>query len=623
MKRSFADTWRSPFFFFTLILWLKLGLLRHILFASWSVKGSLIDLASVAVLTGLFELALPGRLKRSGYWLLNGVLSLVFFAAAVYFQHFDTVVTYTALTGVKQLGQIQSSVKSTIQPVDFWFAADVPLGLWLIVRRARGVKPWFKPLPWRKLTVVAASLVGLTVSAWLVRYDNGIANELVRAESIGFLNYQVSAALNGTKDETRFSSVKEAIAVVPRVENKYDYGKKSATEEGAPLFGTQQGKNVIVVQMEAFQNFPIGLKLDGQEITPNLNKLAKESYYFSRIFQQIGQGNTSDAEFMSNTSIYPTGTIPMSTGYGDRNLPSLPKLLQKQGYEADTFHVNDVSFWDRIKLYPAIGFDHYFDKPYYNNDNFNAFGASDEELYRVAAEKLKELHDQGKPFYAQLITVSSHHPFVIPKDKRKMEIPASLEGKQLGDYLLAINYTDYALGTFIDRLKADGLWDNTIFVAYGDHFGLQPEENDPKFVSSALGITYHQYVSKFNIPLFIHTPGQTQGETIEQVGGQLDIMPTLANLLGISLKKEDFVHFGQNLFNITRNVIGMRYYLPTGSFFNNDILFIPGKGFDDGTAVSLKTLQPVADFSKYRSDYDYIMRLMRMSDDYVKLLPKR
>jgi phosphoglycerol transferase MdoB-like AlkP superfamily enzyme len=607
----------------TILMWLKLNLLRHTLFGELSWKGALIDAASVAALVGAFELVLPNKLKRSGLWLLNIVLSFVFFAAALYYQHFDSVVTYTALHSIKQLGQIGSSVKATIEPANFAFFADFLFGVALIVRRTRGAKPWFRPLPWRRLTVVAATLVGLTVSAYLIRFDKGIANELVRAENLGFLNYEVAAAINATKDETTFTSTKEAVVVVPRVENKYNYGKIAPAEENAPLFGSQKGKNVIVVQMEAFQNFPIGLKIDGHEVTPNLNKLAGESYYFSRFFQQIGQGNTSDAEFMSNTSIYPTGTIPMSTGYGDRSLPSMPKLLQKLGYEADTFHVNDVSFWDRIKLYPAIGFNHYFDKPYYNNDNFNSFGASDEELYRVAEGKLKALHDQGKPFYAQLITVSSHYPFVIPKDRRQMTIPASLEGKQLGDYLLSINYTDYAIGKFIDQLKADGLWNNTIFVAYGDHFGLQPDDNDPKFVSDALGITYQQYVSKFNIPLFIHTPGQQDGKTIEQVGGQLDIMPTLANLLGISLKQQEFVHFGQNLLNITHNVFGMRYYLPTGSFFNDDVLYIPGKSFDDGSAISLKTLKPVADFAKYRGDYDYVMRLMRMSDDYVKLLPKR
>jgi lipoteichoic acid synthase len=110
---------------------------------------------------------------------------------------------------------------------------------------------------------------------------------------------------------------------------------------------------------------------------------------------------------------------------------------------------------------------------------------------------------------------------------------------------------------------------------------------------------------------------------INQVGGQLDIMPTIANLLGISLQEQGVVHFGQDLLNIQKNVFGMRYYLPTGSFFNDHILFVPGKGFDDGTAVSLQTLQPVIDFKAYKSDYDYVMELMKLSDQYVNMLPKR
>lgn len=204
-----------------------------------------------------------------------------------------------------------------------------------------------------------------------------------------------------------------------------------------------------------------------------------------------------------------------------------------------------------------------------------------------------------------------------------MPIPAALQGQEIGNYLEAANYADYALGTFIDKLKSTGLWDQTLFIAYGDHFGLQPEDIKPDVLSSELGIPYHERITRFNIPLFIHMPGQAKGQVMNQVGGQLDIMPTIANLLGISLKEEGFVHFGQDLLNIQKNAFGMRYYLPTGSFFNDHILFVPGKGFDDGTAVSLQTLQPVADFQAYKGDYDYVMTLMKLSDQYVNLLPKR
>ncbi|MFD1904365.1 sulfatase-like hydrolase/transferase [Paenibacillus rhizoplanae] len=94
---------------------------------------------------------------------------------------------------------------------------------------------------------------------------------------------------------------------------------------------------MIVIQLEAFQNFPLHQSLDGQELTPVMNGLADEGFYFPHVFQQVGPGNTSDAEFISNTSVYPIATLAMSTGFGDRELPSLPRLLRDKGYEAYTF----------------------------------------------------------------------------------------------------------------------------------------------------------------------------------------------------------------------------------------------------------------------------------------------
>lgn len=476
-----------------------------------------------------------------------------------------------------------------------------------------------------KASVFLIAVVCVVLSGRYIRLGDSISNELVRAESLGFLDFQVGSIIelsqeaNAAKNE----SLKGTIKQINQLQLSYPYQTPSAKSIKPAYFGAAKGKNLIIVQMEAFQSFPIHLSLNGQALTPVLNGLTDTSMYFPHMFQQIGQGNTSDAEFMSNTSIYPTGTIAMSMGYGDRALPSLPRLLQKYGYEADTFHVNDVKFWDRIQLYPALHFDHYFDKPFYTNDHFNDFGASDEELYRVGTEKILEIAKQRKPFYAQFVTVSSHFPFKVPDDRKRITLPDSLKDTQLGDYLTAINYTDYALGTFIDQLKQAGLWDNTTLVVYGDHFGLQPQNNDPAWVQSQLGIPYDPLVSRYNIPLIIHLPGEKKGKTVDQVGGQLDIMPTVANLLGINLNNEKFVAFGHDLLNINRNAFGMRYYLPTGSFFNNDILFVPGKGFDDGTAISLKTLKPVTDISPYREDYDYILKSMQLSDEYVRLLPKR
>lgn len=387
-------------------------------------------------------------------------------------------------------------------------------------------------------------------------------------------------------------------------------------------FGAGNGYNLIVVQLESFQNFLVNLSVQGQEVTPNLNKLSATSIYFPNVFSQIGRGNTSDAEFTSNTSIYPVGDPAMSSKYADRDLPSLAKLLHAKGYIANTFHVNEVSFWDRNRLYPALGFDKYYDKPYFKQEIFNRYGASDEELYTVAMEKLTTLHRNNKLFYAQLVTVSSHSPFNIPKASRRLKLNPDLNGKLLGNYLTAVNYADYALGTFIEKLKHAGLWNQSVLVVYGDHFGLSKKKFNPEKISQTFGIRYHKQISTLNIPLLIHLPGKHSGHRVDVTGGQTDILPTVANIMGIDLKSLGFTTFGQDLLNVQHNTIGIRYYLPTGSFLNDEILFIPGKkGFEDGTATSLKSFKKIKNTAPYRSEYEKIIERMKQSDEYVKKLP--
>ncbi|CDN45000.1 LTA synthase family protein [Paenibacillus sp. P22] len=613
---------RNLFYYLFVLMLAKLEWMRYNLFGGLEPLAVVADFASLLVLAGLLELLTPRRGKGPAYWGFNLVYSLVLFAITLYFSHFGSVATYTALGNLNQVYGIRESVDATIQPMDYIYFADVILiaVIWML-RRTRGRKIEGRKGLWKPAAALL-TVAGLAGSFWFIRDAEATQSELAQAESVGVFNYQVVSAIKIREENKEIASgdIGKTIQEIEELQASYPYRK----DESAPLqeFGAAKGTNLVIIQMEAFQNFPIHLKLQGQELTPNLNKLANEGYYFPHFFQQIGQGNTSDAEFMTNTSIYPTGTIAMSTGYGNRKLPSLPRLLQGEGYEANTFHINNVGFWDRNKLYPALNFDKYYDKPFYNNDHFNSFGASDEELYRVAAGKMAELSGKGKPFYAHLITTSSHFPFQIPKDKQTLIEDESLAGSQLGDYLQAIHYTDDAVGMLVDRLKAEGLWENTTLVIYGDHFGLQPQSNDPAFIQQELGIPYHNQISRFNIPLIIRVPGQ-QGKVVEGIGGQLDILPTVANLMGISLKKEGFTAFGRDLLNTDRNILGERYYLPSGSFINEEILFVPGKGFEDGKAVSLKTLQPVADFSKYRSDYDYTIKLLGLSDAYVKLLPKR
>ncbi len=113
---------------------------------------------------------------------------------------------------------------------------------------------------------------------------------------------------------------------------------------------------MIVIQVEALQTAVVGRVLGGQELTPSLNRLINSSWYFPNAISQSGRGTTADAEFISNTSLYPAPSAPSSIVYVDRVLPSLPRLLAEKGYATATFHTNTASYWNRAAALWSAGF---------------------------------------------------------------------------------------------------------------------------------------------------------------------------------------------------------------------------------------------------------------------------
>ncbi|MFD0590090.1 LTA synthase family protein [Paenibacillus sp. GCM10027627] len=619
---------KAPFWTTFIVLMLKMVLFRAFNFGGVQVDRLLSDASALLVLLCLFELITTARWKTLVFTIVNIVISLILFACTVYFSFFGSIPTYMALHSLDQVGQVKESVESIIDLKFFTLFLDLAVLAILYAASliGKGKKEKSKPAA-KPLFVGIAMAVSLAGSFLYIRADLDISNELVQAERLGVLHFQVAKAVNERIENQAIKngSTEETRETLEQLEQGFVGEEGGKVEAGSPsYFGVAKGKNVIVIQLESFQNMMIGLKVDGKEVTPVLNDLVQNgSFYFPNMFQQIGYGNTSDAEFIANTGIYPIGSMAMSKAFGDREIPSMPRLLAKQNYESNTFHINDVTFWDRINLYPALGFTKYYDRPAFKNDHFDGFGASDEEMYRVGLEKLSAFHDADKPFYAHFVATSSHHPYYVKKEFKNIEVPSNLSGTQLGHYVIATNYADKALGGFIEDLKKKGMWENTVMMIYGDHHGLESAKNDPAWVEQTLGINYADPISRFNVPFIMHVPG-VKGKIHEGVAGQVDMMPTLANVLGISLKDEGYTVFGKDLLNTTKNVVGMSgAYSPRGTFYNDEIMFIPGKGFDDGKAIDLETYEPVADFSKYRADYDYVMELMKLSNEYSKLLPKR
>ncbi|MDB5055122.1 MAG: hypothetical protein JWM44_3172 [Bacilli bacterium] len=609
---------RSPFFVFSLILLLKIMMTHTVIFGFEGLWACVITgLPSVWVVFGLIEW-LTRKRKWLKYVIVDLVMTAIYFAAIMYYQYYGVIVTYHALRQINQVTEVKGSVFYLLHPYFLLIFLDVVVfGLLFFFRkktRSSG-KPNTRFIRYGAATLTILSVLICTAFIWPHRES---MNELRQAEEMGILNYEMHAFFGDQKEPLvqAIDITAEEIAKLKGIELKAD---------GSPIsldyWKAADGRNVIVIQLEAFQNFLIGLKVDGKEITPVMNKLMQDSLYFPNMFQQVGQGNTADAEFIVNTSFYVPPNGAATDEYTNKLLPSLPRLFDQKGYRTTTFHTNEVKFWNRKQLYKALGFDRYYDKTFFGDIDTVKFAASDEVLYDKTAAEMTKIQQSGQPFYAQVISMSGHHPFDLPARKVRISLPDRYQDSFVGNYLIAQNYADYALGLFIEKLKQEHVWENSLFVIYGDHMGLpiySLSSQDKILLQEIYGKDY-TYAEMMNIPLIINAPGVTKPAILYQVGGQVDIMPTIANLVGISLQNNRY--FGQDLLNVKHNILPEHYYLPTGSFINDNTIFVPGNGFADGEKFPL-THKSLQETNASEDEYERAKKLFSMSNIYVKQLPK-
>jgi lipoteichoic acid synthase len=607
------------FIYFTLIIVLKGVLAWFVVFAEGPSWMTLVT--EIPFIWAVFCLIewLSSKRKMLYYMIVNLLFTLMYFTVLMYYKYYGVIVTYHALSQAGKVADVGNSTFSLLDPYYLFIFVDI-IVLTIVLWRPKykHIRRKFSMKPVNKTAISVLFAVSVALCLFNIWPNRASMNENKKAEEMGILNYEVYTIFADSTEDEPMVDMKDI------TQNAIDKLKNVQPPQTVKYYGADKGKNVIILQMESFQDFLIGLKVDGQEITPNMNKLAQDNFHYNHFYTMVGSGTTSDAEYVVNTSLYVPKHEPATEHYVEKALPSLPKLMHANGYTTVTFHTNSIDFWNRKELYPAIGWDKYYDQTYFGDEDHVAFGASDEVLYSKTIDKLIEMDKSEQPFYTQIISMSAHHPFNIPESKYKMKLPDRFEGTFVGNYIRAQNYADFALGKFIADLKSSGLWDDSIVLLYGDHQGLPVYSlsNDEKgLLKEMLGHDYG-YTDMFKVPLILHAPGVTYPALLDQTGGQIDILPTVANLTGVSLDNQ--IHFGQDLLNQSSNLLPMRHFLPSGSFITDSNIFLPGKSYEDGTNYSLENNnESTATAGTTKDQYERTLELLNLSDSYVKQLPDR
>lgn len=603
---------------FGLILLLKSAVAWYVIFGDVMNWGLLFtELPFIITVLGLVEWFATKR-KILYYMAANFLLTLIYFAVFMYYKYYGVIATYHTLNQAKKITNISESTYSLMTPYYLILFIDITFFV-LCMFLPKFITKWktqgMQRMKRGTLFIIISLSVGICVfNVWL---NHASMNDLKKAESMGILNFEVYTLLSDSNKDENIIDDKQI------TQQAIDQLKDRTTSEVADYFGVDKDMNLIMVQMESMQNFLIGLELNGQEITPNLNRLIREDTYFNNFYTNVGQGTTSDAEFVVNTSFYvPNNEPATSSSYMNKSLPSLPRLMSENGYYTSTFHTNTVEFWNRKELYKSIGFDTYYDQSFFGSDDYIAFGSSDEVLFRKTAEELSVLNSQNQPFYSMVISMSAHHPFHLPKWKDKIILPEEYKDTLVGNYIRSQNYADYAIGLFLEELKDRGLWDNSLVLFYGDHHGVPMymlNSTEKSLMNQLIGHEYG-YTDMFNIPLIIHSPSGQLPSIIENTGGQVDILPTVANLLGVSIKNQ--LHFGQDLLNSSSNLIPIKHFLPIGSFINDNSMYVTGNEYSDGISYSLVD-NSIIEGSATEVQFSKAQRLLDLSNSYLLQLPNQ
>lgn len=467
-----------------------------------------------------------GRRQAVALLTVSSLLTLIGYTHLLYYRQFQILPTVASLSYLDQLPTVRGSLATLIRGSDLWIALDLVVLLALALATPLAAR--LRPIPPRRAAACCA--IGLLVFTTAML---PFAPELHRpwrgavqlSGKLGFVGYHYYHALNALLRRATTEEVTPALReeVLARVE-------AAASEPRPSLFGAARGKNLIILQFESLQGFAMGLQTPAGPVTPVLDALARESLVFPEFYHQAAAGNTSDAQFAANCSLLPPGERPAAFEYADRELGCLPRVLATHGYRTHSFQTLEADFWNAAAIERAMGFDHSYSENHFVQDDKLGMGLSDESKLRQMLDKLSALEE---PYHALIYTTSSHTPFrlggreLIDLDEHYGDLGAR--------YLEAINYTDHAIGQFIEGLRARGILDRSILVIYGDHHGLNRRTADlDQFLDHPPGAELAWFAEEKRVPLLIRLPGGEGAGARTEIGAQVDLPPTLLGLLGIS-----------------------------------------------------------------------------------------
>ena len=587
-------------------------------FAYNQIKPIMADTAVMLILAA-FSFMFKSLKGRFTYFMTVNAVNVILVAGnSIYYTNYKSFMSFSLLSTASQLpGVLDAVTKNIMEIKDLVYLWSVPALIVTYKLSKRGTVVYEDRKHQKKkcsssfrktagiglglLAIFAMTLTGTDYSRLKKQWNR----EYVLG-TFGMYTYQTSDAVSSAYAQINlmkgYEEKKEAFdefyeeTEKPQVQAEKE---DAADNEYTDIF---KGKNVIVIHGESIQQFCMDTYINGEELTPNLNKLAKGGLYFSNFYAQESVGTSSDTEFTFSTSLMPASSGTVAINYWDRDYSSIQKKLKEQGYYTFSMHGNNGSYWNRLNLHSSLG----YDKFYNYSDDFVidetiGLGLSDKSFFRQAVPKVEKIDKVHDNWYGCFLMLTNHTPFTDIERVSDYEVnfrykrfnsdtglyedisAPFLEGTKLGSYFKSVHYADEALGQFLEDMDEKGLLDNAIVVLYGDHDAkIKHSEyeyylNYDPFNDRVLTEEDEGYVpvDDFYYNLNRRTPfiiwskdGGYEPKEFDRVMGMYDVQPTLGNMLGFDNKYA----MGHDIFSIPEDRENVVIF-PNGNFVTDSIYY--------------------------------------------------